>query len=38
MVYIVHLTLLCSMDKTAWFNIWTEFWFSELEKSKKLKP
>jgi len=21
------------MDKTAWFNIWTEYWFSELEKS-----
>jgi len=25
------------MDKSAWFNIWTENWFSELEKSKLKK-
>lgn len=22
------------MDKTAWFNLWTEYWFSELAKNK----
>jgi len=25
------------MDKWAWFNIWTDYWFSELEKSKLKK-
>ncbi len=22
------------MDKNAWFSIWTDYWFSELEKSE----